>query len=82
MPSKPRDTQSSEELLRDFGNTTADRLRAVTKQYEKRLAAHTMAEQPLEQLIDQVVKTQNEYIAELEARIKELEAEHGGQVHR
>ena len=74
MPSKQKDTKLSEDLCRDFGNTTADRLRALTKQYEKRLAAQTMAEIPLDQLIDDVVKAQNEYITELEARIEKLES--------
>lgn len=58
-----------------FGDTSKQRLVALTRKYEKRLAAQTMADQPLCQLIDDVVATQNEYIVELEARIKKLEGE-------
>lgn len=74
MSSKPADTTSYDELLKKFGNTTVDRLRSVTRMYEKRLAAQTMSEQPLDELVDQVVKAQNAYIAELEARVRMLEA--------
>lgn len=75
MSSKPEGTQSSEALRSDFGNTTRERLIAVTKMYEKRLAAQTMADQPLDQFIDDVVKAQQGLITELETRIEELEAE-------
>lgn len=75
MSSKPEGTPNSEHLSSSFGNTTRERLVSLTRQYEKRLAAQTMAGQPLEQLIDQVVQVQNDYIAELEARIEELEAD-------
>lgn len=70
--------QPSAMQVHTLGNTTADRLRAVTKSYEKRRAAEVMAEQPLEELIDQVISVQNEYIAELEARIEELESRDDG----
>lgn len=79
MSSKQGGTNSSASQT----NSTVERLKAITKQYERKLAAQTMAELPsLDQLIDDVIKAQRDYIVELEARIEELEAECGGQAHR